>query len=155
MRFKKRNHCRTRGPNSKETDFQSEKPFQCQKRRLIGKAKATLKSTHKTSRKDYGQIHVFSTYTCTRIYIVFNKTISTFWQHFQLGDFQIWGVGSMKYIKMIKQDNPSSFKNSLIEMYSKYGDIDNARGVFDDIYISKRCSLLECNDPRTCSIWPW
>ena len=61
----------------------------------------------------------------------------------------------MKYIKMIKQDNPSSFKNSLIDMYSKYGDIDNARGVFDDIYISKRCSLLECNDPRTCSIWPW
>ena len=35
----------------------------------------------------------------------------------------------MKYIKMVKLEHSASFKNSLIEMYSKPGDIDDARGV--------------------------
>ena len=90
--------------------------------------------THKTSRKDQGQIHVlFYIHTCTHIYIVFNKhhiyILAALSACAQLGDFQIWGVGFMKYIKMVKLEHSTSFKNSLIEMYSKPGDIDDARGV--------------------------
>ena len=70
----------------------------------------------------------------------------------QLGDLDL-GSWIHEYIKMVRLEHSKSLKNSLVEMYSKCGDIDIAHGVFDDI--SKRCCLLEWYDPSTCSSWPW
>ena len=124
----------TRGPAQIRLIFEVKNHFSVRDEDSSEKQKRH--SIHKTSRKNQGQIHVlFYIHTCTCIYIVFNrhhiyilKALSACAQ-LGLGDFQIWGVGFMKYIKMVKLEHSASFKNSLIEMYSKPGDIDDARGV--------------------------
>ena len=58
----------------------------------------------------------------------------------QLGDLDM-GSWIHEYIKKVRLEHSTSLKNSLVEMYSKLGDIDNiAHGVFDDI--SKRCCQI-------------
>ena len=65
----------------------------------------------------------------------------------------------MKYIKMVKLEHSASFKNSLIEMYSKPGDIDDARGVSFRMQLSKDLLFMALvrglwlNSIRCCTAW--
>ena len=156
MRLKKRNHCRTRGPTQRRLIFKVKSHFSVRDEDSSEKQKRHL--TQHTRR----HVRIMDRYMCflhTHMHSYLHCFQQTPYLHFgstfnlvifRFGELDPWNI-SRWLNKIILQ--VSKFINWNVLKIWRYRQC--SWSIWWHIYISKRCNLLECNDPRTCSTWPW